>query len=106
MLAGRMKYMLELLEPKTLCSDFGDQVTEYIFFRTVHAERVKISGSRVDEVGEHFADYRVEYNIRDVHPVKEGWHARQLGGYEYIITNVIPNRDRGMLTLICERLNP
>lgn len=106
MLAGRMKYMLEILEPKTVCGDFGDQVTEYVSFRTVHAERVKISGSRSEEVGEHFADYRVEFNIRDVHPVKESWHVRQLGGYEYIVVNVIPNRDRGMLTLCCERLNP
>lgn len=101
-----MKYKLELLKPVDGGDAFGEETPEFVRFRTVAAERVKMSGNRSDEVGEHFPDYRVEFNIRDAHPVKENWRVRQLGGYEYIVTNIIPNIDRGMQTLICERLNP
>ncbi len=106
MQAGRMKYRLELLEPVTVINSFGEEVPTYNKVRTVAAERVKASGHRSEEVGEHFPDYRAEFNIRDAHPVKENWRVRQLGGYVYTVTNIIPNLDRGMKTLVCERLNP
>lgn len=105
MIAGRMKYRLTLLEPKTVTNDFGEEATTYTETRTVHAERVKLSGSRSEEVGEHFPDYRTEFNIRDVHPVAENWRVQQLGGYLYTVTNIVPNLDKGYKTLICVRVN-
>ena len=36
---------------------------------------------------------------------KEGWRVRQIGGYVYTVANIIPNLDRGMLTLQCVRVN-
>lgn len=106
MQAGRMKYKLVLLKPAGDADGFGEETPGYTEFRTVAAERVKVSGNRSEEVGEHFPDYRAEFNIRDAHPVKENWRVRQLGGYEYTVTNIIPNLDRGMLTLVCDRVNP
>lgn len=106
MQAGRMKYRLVLLKPaETSKGKFGSKKPDFIETVTVHAERVKLNGHRSEELGEHFPDYHVEFNIRDAHEVKENWRAREIGGYEYTITNIIPNRDRGMLTLICDRLN-
>lgn len=105
MQAGRMKYRIELLKPTITTNNFGEEVETFTSFRTVYAERVRISGNRSEEVGEHFPDYRAEFNIRDAHPVKENWRIRQLGGYEYTVTSIIPNLDRGMLTLNCERVN-
>lgn len=105
MQAGRMKYKLALLEPTTVVDNFGEETPGYREFRIVAAERVKISGSRSEEVGELFPDYRTEFNIRDAHPVKENWRVRQLGGYLYNVVSIIPNIDRGMQTLICERVN-
>lgn len=105
MQAGRMKYKLELLEPVRIADRFGAETTDWQKTRTVSAERVKFSGSRHIEVSEQFADYRVEFNIRDAHAVDEGWRARQLGGHLYTVVNIIPNKDRGMLTLVCERVN-
>lgn len=105
MIAGRMKYRLTLLEPKTVTNDFGEEATTYTETRTVHAERVKLSGSRSEEVGEHFPDYRTEFSIRDVHPVAENWRIQQLGGYLYTVTNIVPNLDKGYKTLICVRVN-
>lgn len=101
-----MKYKLELWKPvdgddKT----FGGDTGEYEFVRTVNAERAKIRGNRSDEVGEHFPDLHVEFCIRDAHKVKSNWRVKQLGGDEYIVFNVIPDRDHGMLTLLCDRLN-
>lgn len=105
MIAGRMKYKLELLEPVISSNDYGAENTEYHSTRTVHAERVKQSGNRSEEVGEHFSDYSAEFNIRDVHPVEENWRARQIGGHLYTVTNIIPNLDKGMKTLVCVRVN-
>lgn len=105
MRAGALKYRLVLMEPVYAPGRMGDKKADYIDRGTVWAERVKMTGNRSEEVGEHFADYRVEFNIRDAHRVSENWHVRQLGGYEYIVTNVIPNLDRGMKTLVCDRLN-
>lgn len=105
MRAGELKYKLVLLQPTIIVDAFGAESTIYKEIRTVAAERVKINGSKRIEVGEQFPDYRVDFNIRDAHPVKENWKVRQLGGYEYTVNNIIPNRQCGMLTLICERVN-
>lgn len=100
-----MKYRIEILEPVQKRNSFGETEQTYRACGTARAERVKLTGVRSDEVGEHFPDYSVRFNIRDAHVVEENWRVRQLGGYEYTVTNIIPNRDRGMLTLICERVN-
>lgn len=105
MIAGRMKYKLTLLEPVKATNDYGEETTTYTETRTVHAERVKQSGNRSEEVGEHFPDYRVEFSIRDAHPVQENWRVQQLGGYLYTVTNIVPNLDKGFKTLICDRVN-
>lgn len=105
MQAGRMKYRLTLLEPQTVTTASGNEKTTYVAIRTVWAERVKTTGRRSEEVGEHFPDYSVDYNIRDAHPVQENWRVRQLGGELYTVTNIIPNLDRGYKTLVCVRVN-
>ena len=106
MRAGQMKYKLALLETREVTNSFGEHSQEYILTRTVWAERVKISGRRSEEVGEHFPDYTTQFRIRDAHPVRENWRCQQLGGYLYTITSIEPNLDKGMLTLSCERVNP
>lgn len=106
MLAGRLKYRITLLKPVPAVAVSGDDTPAFAEVRTVWAERVKISGRRSEEVGEHFPDYRVEFNIRDAHPVEEGWRVRLSEKQEYAVSAIVPNIDRGMLTLICERVNP
>ncbi len=105
MIAGRMKYKLVLLQPVETENDFGERKVSYVQTVTVHAERVKTNGRRSDEVGEHFPDYSAEFNIRDAHTIEENWRVQQMGGHLYTVTNVIPNIDRGMKTLICDRVN-
>ncbi len=100
-----MKYRVKLLKPNRTVNKFGEETVVWAAAGTVHAERVKQTGYRSDEVGEHFADYSVQYNIRDAHAVSEGWRVQQLGGYLYTVTNIIPNLDRGYKTLVCERVN-
>lgn len=105
MRAGALKYRLVLLRPVADVNDYGEEAMMYSEERTVWAERVKMSGGRHDEVGEHFADYRAEFNIRDAHEVAENWRVKLLGGELYTVTAVVPNLDRGMKTLVCERVN-
>ena len=105
MQAGRMKYKVTLLQPQTITTASGNEKTTYTATRTVWAERVKATGHRSEEVGEHFADYDAQYNIRDAHTVAEGWRAQQLGGNLYTVTAIVPNIDRGYKTLVCVRVN-
>ena len=83
----------------------GAETVTYTKTRTVWAERVRATGKMSEEVGEHFPDYTVEFNIRDAHPVQENWRVQQLGGYLYTVTNIVPNLDKGYKTLLCERVN-
>ena len=100
-----MKYKVTLLQPQTITTASGNEKTTYTATRTVWAERVKATGHRSEEVGEHFADYDAQYNIRDAHTVAEGWRAQQLGGNLYTVTAIVPNIDRGYKTLVCVRVN-
>lgn len=105
MRAGALKYRLNLLEPKRVTDRMGAETVTYTKTRTVWAERVRATGNMSEEVGEHFPDYTVEFNIRDAHPVQENWRVQQLGGYLYTVTNIVPNLDKGYKTLLCERVN-
>ena len=69
MRAGTLKYRLTLLEPQRVTDRMGAERVDYIETRTVRAERVRTTGNRSEEVGEHFPAYSAEFNIRDAHPV-------------------------------------
>ena len=105
MIAGRMKYKLRILQPTKTVGKFGETSSTWSEVAVVHAERVKISGRRAVIDNEIFADYTTEFNIRSAHTVKENWRVEQLGGYTYTVKNIIPNIDKGMLTLVCDRIN-
>ncbi len=105
MRAGSLKYKLRLLEPKRTTDRMGAETVAYTETRTVCAERVRTTGSRSEEVGEHFPDYTAEFNIRDAHSIAENWRVQQLGGYLYTVVAIIPNLDRGYKTLLCDRVN-
>lgn len=105
MRAGAMKYRLNLLEPQRVTDHMGAETVTYTKTHTVWAERVRATGNMSEEVGEHFPNYTVEFNIRDAHPVQENWRVQQLGGYLYTVTNIVPNLDKGYKTLLCERVN-
>lgn len=100
-----MKSRLTILKPVTKKSNSGSERVEWEETKTVYAERVKITGSYGLELGVRFPDYKPEFNIRDAHEVNENWRVQEIGGYLYTVTNIIPNRDRGYLTLKCERVN-
>lgn len=105
MIAGRMKYRLRILKPVTTTGRFGEKSSQWVETATVHAERVKMSGRRTMQDSEVFPDYTVEFNIRDRHEIHENWRVEQLGGNTYSVAAIIPNLDRGYMTLVCDRLN-
>ncbi len=105
MRAGALKYKLAILEPSYSEDRMGANKVSYTDRGVIWAERVTASGRRSEEVGEHFPDYSVQFNVRDAHPIAENWRVRQLGGYLYTVTAIVPNLDRGYKTLLCERVN-
>lgn len=106
MIAGRMKTRIILRRPIFEQGAFREEVASgWEESRPIWAERVKMEGRRSLEGQEDFPDYSVRFNIRDAHEVDENWELRHIGGHRYSITNIIPNHDRGMLTLVCTRIN-
>lgn len=104
MIAGRLTYRLELLEPVEVVTGFGSRSIEWQSRGVVRAERVRFAGRRSEEADEHFADYSAEWNIRAAHRVAEGWRVRQ-AGMLYEITNVEPNPRKGYKALKTQRVN-
>ena len=100
-----MKYTLSLLRPVTTTNDFGERVTSYEAAGSCRAELVKHTGKRSEEVSEHFPDYSAEFNIARPVVVEENWRAQHMGGHLYTVTNIIPNLEKNMKTLRCERVN-
>lgn len=105
MQAGRLKHRLEAYRPSEVQDAFGGTSQGFELYKMIRAERVKMTVFKSDEIGEHFADSRAEFNIRDSHPVADTWRVKDLCGYEYTVVAVLHNVDRGMKTLVCERLN-
>ena len=107
MIAGRLKYRLQLYRPAGEESIFGMTSGGYTEDKIIRAERVKYIGSHGIELHEVYADYRVSYRIRDAHSfISEGWRLKELGSSVLMeVRNVVPNKERGMLTLECEKVN-
>nr|DAH81045.1 MAG TPA: Putative head tail adaptor [Caudoviricetes sp.]DAW38878.1 MAG TPA: Putative head tail adaptor [Caudoviricetes sp.] len=105
MRAGGMRYHLQLFRPVQTTNEYGEEQTTYTPTRTIWAERVKWAGNRSEEVGEHFAAYTVTFRIRDVHPIGEGWRVQLMGEHLYTVMAIEPNRSKGMLSLLCQRVN-
>lgn len=105
-----MRYRLKAWEPRKQETDFGTSgAVAFIPYREgapIWAERAKLTGNGVTEAGEHFADYRADYNIRIFHKIGEGWQVQEVGDkVKYVVRSVIDNHRAGMRTLHCERLN-
>ena len=100
-----MREWLTILQPKTMADASGAEATTWNATKDIHAERVKLSGRRSEEVAEHFPDYNVQFRIRDVHKIDENWRVQHKGGYLYTVVAIEPNIERGFKTLICERVN-
>ena len=72
-----MRYHLQLFRPVQTTNEYGEEQTTYTPTRTIWAERVKWAGNRSEEVGEHL----------------------------YTVMAIEPNRSKGMLSLLCQRVN-
>lgn len=107
MRAGPLRhYRLSLLEPNRQIDICGSEPTDYVEKKVVHAERVSVSAYKSDEAGEHFADARVQFNIRSVFEVKANWQVKDIVNDElYTVVAIIPNKNKQFNTLICEKVN-
>ena len=106
MIAGRMRDKVTFYRPTTVVNAFGEAEQTWLGAGTVHAERVKRTDSRSDEVGEHFASARVTWLVRDAHTVRANWRlADSRTGEMFVILAVTPHRERGYNELLCELYN-
>ncbi len=104
--AGLRGELYTLTKSVTTTDKFGAKKQTWVEVMKIHAERVKMSGRISEEDGERFPAYSAEYNIRYPIHVEEHWRIQAVsGGNLYEITNIIPNWDRQMKTLVCDRVN-
>lgn len=106
MIASLLDTWLVPLRPVRSTGLTGAESTAYEELPPVHAQRKGLSGGRSEEAGEHFPDYRADFIVRSAHrAIVENWRVRERGGLLYTVVAVVPNRRRGMNTLVCERVN-
>lgn len=107
MIAGKMNVRLAAYQPVYTTDAYGSEQVTYASVGYIHAERVKYTGNASEEVSEHFADYKADFNVRRAHAVAEAWRVR--GDRDdtnlYQVKNVLYNHRRGYKTLQCERVN-
>ena len=107
MIAGKMNVRLAAYQPVYTTDAYGSEQVTYASVGYIHAERVKYTGTPSEEVSEHFADYKADFNVRRAHAVTEAWRVR--GDRDdtnlYQVKNVLYNHKRGYKTLQCERVN-
>jgi head-tail adaptor len=64
-----------------------------------------MTGRGHDEVGEHFEAIEARFRVRAAHQIEAGWRVAEEGGHTYCVRATEPNRRRGFIMLICEKLN-
>lgn len=101
----RFRTRITLLRPVTETGKSGATKVGWSPVDTIWAERVKLTGTSIIEAAEQFPDYRADFNVRNAHEVAEKWQVQEVGGYLYIVANIIPNQPNGMKTLQCVRYN-
>lgn len=111
MIAGKMRDRVGFLEPVVTTDAYGDEVTTWTDRGRFWAERVKYTGTRSDEVGEHFPAYRAEWLVRIGVPVAANWRLYEFSADPqnnevWNVLAVVRDAAHGLLRLSCERLNP
>ena len=105
MRAGSMTHILQIKAPKGGGSRSGSyKGTWEITEKQVFAERVGMSGGRVQRLGEMFASERVTWNIWDCYEIKCGWRVVN-NGDEYTVTAINTDEQKHMLTLVTDRVD-
>lgn len=105
MRSGNMTQILQIKAPKSGNSRSGSHRGEWeTTEEQVFAERVGMSGGRVQKLGEMFASERVTWNIWDCYEIKRGWRVAH-NGEEYAVTAIIPDEQKRMLTLVTDRVD-
>ena len=107
MIAGRLRYRLKTFCPVVGEGPFGVADAEYTEHKSIRAERVKYSPSAKFELHEVYPYYKETYLFRSAHSfIKEGWRVMEMGSSILLeVRNIIPDIQRGMLTLECEKVN-
>lgn len=107
-MAGKLTELLEVQDAVKRDGTFSSGTVEYVPRRGyVRAELRKQRGTIRESGGEIFSAYDAEFNVRYHHKISEGSRVRHLtdGGLKYRVDNVLLNKQRGMKTLQCSKVN-
>lgn len=104
-----MTSRLRVWHPEQSTDRYGATVVRWAPYRdgaTIAAERRKLTGSRVTESRERFADYKADFWVYLQQPIKRGWKVEDLEtGIQYLVEIDIPDRYNNLKLLQCSRIN-
>ena len=99
-----MRYHLQLFRPVQTTNEYGEEQTTYTPTRTIWAERVKWAAIGVKRWRTLCRLHRDLPHTR-CSPIGEGWRVQLMGEHLYTVMAIEPNRSKGMLSLLCQRVN-
>lgn len=106
---ARQKERLTVYEPTVEVDDYGAERIVWNERGTYWAERSKRQDNLSVEVGECFPNAVTEWNVNYALSgcFEANWRLADVrdGGTLYLIKGKTPNRDKGMMTISCERVN-
>ena len=104
MIAGKLNESITLMRPVENRDFFGSIDKTYQDVKTVHAETDWKGGSTTYGQPEIVAGETLNFIIRDAHTVAVDWRVRYTG-IVYHVNAINHNRQRGMKTLYCTKVN-
>lgn len=97
---------IELMRPETVVNPkSGARRTVFTPTQKIWAERVRVSASTQQVIGEDFPEYRIDFRTHIFYTCEEHWRLTYEGRV-YEVKNVIRDRRNGLKLLKCNRVNP
>lgn len=104
MIAGKLNEYITLLRPVVVRDAYGSLDKTYQDAGTIHAETDWKGGSTTYGQPEVVAGETLNFIIRDAHSVAVDWRV-MYNGIVYHVNAINHNRNRGMKTLYCAKVN-
>lgn len=104
MKAGLLKEKIDVITPKIITNDYGEQTTEWELKYSTRARLIHTSGNRIEPNGEIFYSYTKTLEVRSYVPVDDFdriiWNGKQ-----YRILDIEPNVEQMKKIIRMELVN-
>ena len=104
MRAGSLTEIIEIWKPETIINDFGEQATEYVFYKETRANLIHNNGNRNISNGEVVFSYNKTFAVRSYNNIDELDRIKWNNKF-YRILDIEPNDKLQQLTITTDLIN-